>query len=99
MSWASHAITELKEGRQTVIHPRGHSMKGKVESGQRVLLAPCEPTELKTGDIVLVRCSGRVYLHLVKAIGARGWLIGNNRGRDNGWVGASAIYGKAIEIG
>jgi hypothetical protein len=70
-------------------------MSGRVESGQLVTLAPAQ--QLTVGKVVLVRVKGNVYLHLVKAIrqsknGER-YLIGNNRGRLNGWVGRHSIYG------
>lgn len=98
MHWASHAIDLLRQGKTAQIRPRGYSMKGKVESGALVTLAPCKPEQLKVDDIVLVRVKGTVYLHLVKAIGDGRFLIGNNRGRINGWVGPQAIYGIAIAI-
>jgi hypothetical protein len=47
---------------------------------------------------VLVRVHGADYLHLIKAIDRSRFLIGNNRGGINGWVGPNAIYGIAIKI-
>lgn len=73
-------------------------MKGKVNDGARVTLAPVDPSSLKVGDIVLVRVSGSDYLHLVKAIDGKRFQIGNNRGGVNGWVGPSAVYGIATEV-
>ena len=48
--------------------------------------------------IVLVKVKGYVYLHLIKDMNNGRFLIGNNRGGTNGWVGTSSIYGKAIKI-
>jgi hypothetical protein len=73
-------------------------MKGKVEDGSLVTLAPCAPSALGVGDIVLVRVHGHVYLHLIKAVAGGRFLIGNNRGGINGWVGPNAIYGVATAI-
>ena len=73
-------------------------MKPKVNDGDLVTLEPADPDSLVVGDIVLVRVKGTDYLHLVKAIDGSRFQIGNNRGRINGWVGRSAIYGRAIEI-
>lgn len=98
MSWAKHAIDTLSRGEEAQIRPKGSSMKGRVESGQLVTLKPFDPINYEVGDIVLVRVKGNVYLHLIKAIANGQFLIGNNRGRDNGWVGAAAIYGKAIKL-
>ena len=44
------------------------------------------------------KVNGRHYLHLVKAIQGRRIQIGNNRGRVNGWVGESGIYGKCTRV-
>lgn len=98
MHWATHAIEALRRGEMARVRPRGHSMKGKVEDGALVTLAPCEPAALRTGDIVLVRVHGHVYVHLIKAVNGGRFLIGNNRGGVNGWVGPGAIYGKATAI-
>jgi SOS-response transcriptional repressor LexA len=97
-----YAIEQLQAGKKTSICPKGNSMRGKVESGSTVQLEPCKADDLAPGDIVLVRVKGRVYLHLIKAIrlnkGKTSFQIGNNVGGINGWVGPSAIYGKAIKI-
>ena len=99
MSWATHAIEKLKQGQVVQIRPRGHSMKGKVNDGALVTVEPCDPAQLEVGHIVLVRVKGNDYLHLVKAIDARGrFQIGNNRGHINGWVGPHCIYGRATKI-
>ena len=98
MGWANFAIQNLAKGQTVQIRPRGHSMKGRVDDGALVTLAPCNPAELKVGDVVLVRCHGNVFLHLIKAINEQRFLIGNNRGGINGWVGPKAIYGIATKI-
>jgi SOS-response transcriptional repressor LexA len=98
MSWAKFAIEALKEGKTVQIKPRGHSMKGKVNDGDLVTVQPCDAEALSVGDIVLVRVKGNDYLHLVKAIDKSRFLIGNNRGGINGWVGHNCVYGKAIKI-
>ena len=98
MSWARFAIEKLKQGETVQIRPRGHSMKGKVNDGDRVTVAPCKPEELSVGDIVLVRVKGHDYLHLIKALDQGRFLIGNNRGRINGWVGHNCVYGIATKI-
>lgn len=98
MSWALHAKERLRRGETVQIRPRGHSMTGKVNDGDLVTLTPVDPNTLKVGDIVLVRVHGTDYLHLVKAISAGRFLIGNNRGGTNGWVGHNAIYGIAVAV-
>ncbi len=98
MSWATFAKEALRKGKTVQIRPRGHSMKGKVNDGALVTVEPCNPETLVTGDIVLVHVRGKDYLHLIKAVNQGRFLIGNNRGGLNGWVGPNAIYGKATKI-
>ncbi len=98
MSWAKYAKEALRRGETVQVRPRGHSMKGKVNDGATVTLAPCDPAELSIGDVVLVRVSGNDYLHLIKAKDGARLQIGNNIGGINGWVGPNAIYGIATKI-
>ena len=98
MSWARFAIEALRRGETVQIKPRGHSMKGKINDGDLVTVAPCEAETLKVGDILLVRVHGSDYLHLLKARDKERFQIGNNRGGINGWVGKNNIYGKAINV-
>lgn len=102
MSWAKYAIESLREGKVTQVRPRGNSMKGRVNDGDLVTLEACGPDILKIGDVVLVKVRGKDYLHLIKAVkvvtdGVQ-YLIGNNRGGVNGWVGPHAIYGVVTKI-
>src|SRR4051812_767798 len=87
MGWASAHIEQLKAGREVSFRPRGQSMAGRIESGQRCTVVPVAVAELAVGDIVLCRVGGSEYLHLVKAIRDGRFQIGNNRGRINGWIG------------
>lgn len=98
MSWADRAKEALRRGETVTVRPRGHSMRPKVNDGDLVTLQPCVPEQLEVGSIVLVRVSGNDYLHLVTAIDGKRFQIGNNRGHTNGWVGAAAIYGRAIKV-
>lgn len=96
MGWADFAIKQLQEGKTTVIKPTGNSMKGKIESRSKVTVEPVALDKLEIGDIVLCRVKGKQYLHLIKAIDKKRFLIGNNKGGINGWTGT--IYGKVIGI-
>ena len=99
MSWAAAAIERLRRGEPATIRPRGHSMTGKVNDGDTVRVEPCDGRELWAGDIVLVRARGATYLHLIKARQGERFLICNNRGGLNGWVGRQAIFGVATRVG
>jgi hypothetical protein len=99
MGWATSYIAQLKEGKVVSFRPRGHSMKGKIESGQLCTVEPIgDISELEKGDVVLCKVNGNEYLHLIKAIQGPRFQIGNNRGRINGWVSANSIFGKCVRI-
>lgn len=92
MTWATAYIEALRAGAIVRFRPRGGSMRGEIESGDLVEVAPLA-RDPEPSDIVLCRVNGRQYLHLVKAVGPRGFLIGNNRGGINGWTSRANIFG------
>jgi hypothetical protein len=98
MGWATSYIQRLQQGETVQFRPLGKSMSGRIESGQLCTVAPIGNDELKRGDVVLCKVRGCQYLHLVKAVRAHQYLIGNNRGRDNGWVGRNGVYGKCVRV-
>lgn len=99
MGWAQGYIAKLKEGETVQFRPRGHSMRGRVNSGNLVTVEPIEDAStLRTGDIVLCKVKGREYLHIVKAITGQRYQIGNNRGGTNGWIGTNGIFGKCTKV-
>ena len=99
MGWATPYIQKLKQGETVSFRPRGHSMQGKIESGQLCTVVPISDfDDLQKSDIVLCKVNGSEYLHLIKAINGKRFQIGNNRGRINGWVGTNAIFGKCVKI-
>ena len=98
MGWATAYLEKLRNGETVRFRPHGHSMQGKIESGQLCTVEPVPPEELRVGDIVLCKVNGREYLHLVKAIQGERFQIGNNRGRINGWIGPSGIFGKCVRV-
>ncbi len=99
MGWVNDARKELAAGRLVQVRPFGGSMRGRIESGQLVTLAPVQPSDLRVDDVVLVEWRGNFLLHLVKEIQGDQILIGNNLGKVNGWVPASAAVGKVVAIG
>jgi hypothetical protein len=99
MGWARGHIERLRAGETVSFRPRGNSMSGKIESGQLCTVVPVNSATLEVGDIVLCKVNGREYLHLIKAIQGPRFQIGNNRGRINGWVSATAIFGKLVAVG
>ena len=98
MSWATHHISKLQQGQTVQFRPRGHSMKGKIASGQLVTVEPLNDRKLEPGNVVLCKVNGSQYLHLVKAVQGNRYQIGNNIGRINGWVTKSSIYGICVSV-
>ncbi len=98
MGWATQHIEKLKDGQAVSFRPRGHSMTGKIDSGQLCTVEPVEASELEVGDIVLCKVKRFQYLHLFKAIQGSRFQIGNNRGKINGWISTKCIYGKCVTV-
>src|SRR3954465_1858025 len=98
MGWATSYVVRLRKGESVSFRPRGNSMAGKIESGQLCTVEPVAPEAVRVGDIVLCKVNGREYLHLVKAVQGPRFQIGNNRCRVNGWVTASAIFGRCVRV-
>lgn len=98
MGWATGYIERLQAGETVSFRPRGHSMKGKVDNGALVTVAPLAEHALAVGDVVLCKVGGQQYLHLIKAMRGPSFQIGNNRGGINGWVSRAAIFGVLVGI-
>jgi phage repressor protein C with HTH and peptisase S24 domain len=84
-------LKQLDEKGFTRVNPRGNSMKGRINSGQTTLLV--KEDSYKVDDIVFCKVKGSYYIHLIKKVGDRGYLITNNKGRENGWT--KTIFAKA----
>lgn len=101
MSWADSHIAKLREGHTVQFRPHGGSMRGRINSGQLVTVEPITG-EPEIDAAVLCRVRGNQYVHLVKAARGAGerrqYLIGNNRGGTNGWIGRQAIYGVVTRV-
>ena len=87
----------LMGGETIVSKEPGNSMVPIIRSRQPVRIAPASCESVEVGDIVYCRVRGNYYTHKVYAKNdKRGCLIGNNRGRMNGWT--KNVFGKVIEI-
>ena len=98
MGWATKYIESLKNGETVQFRPSGHSMKPKINHRDLVTVEPIGDVKLEVGFIVLCKVKGRQHLHLIKKINVDKYLIGNNRGYDNGWVNRNQIYGIVTKI-
>jgi SOS-response transcriptional repressor LexA len=82
----------VKMGMPVRFVARGHSMYPIIQDGQEVVIIP--GNEYEVGEVVLARVKGMFYLHQIKAVNKEKgiYLIGNARGRINGWT--RKVYGK-----
>ncbi|MFI8461162.1 S26 family signal peptidase [Kitasatospora sp. NPDC085464] len=95
------AVAARVAGGATVeFRPSGSSMVPLIRSRQPVRVAPVDPAKLETGDIVLARVAGTVYLHLVSALdpARKRVQISNNRGRVNGWTSHDRVFGICVAV-
>jgi hypothetical protein len=98
MGWVNDALQELSAGRHVQIRPSGGSMRGRIESGDLVTLAPVATSEVRVDDIVLVCWKGNYLLHVIRDIRGDEFVIGNNLGKINGAVKAGDIRGRVIGV-
>ncbi len=98
MGWVNDALKALSTGQQVDVRPVGGSMRGRIESGQLVSIAPVAASDVRVDDVVFVRWKGNYLLHLVKEIRNEEFLIGNNVGKINGWVSTTAILGRVVVL-
>jgi hypothetical protein len=87
----------LLAGESFVSREPGNSMSPRIRSRQPVLLVPVFWQDVVKGDVVYCKVRGNFYTHLVLATNSdRGCLIGNLRGRANGWT--KQVYGKVTKV-
>lgn len=98
MGWVNEALQQLSAGKHVQIRPHGGSMRGRIESGDLVTLAPVGADDVKVDDIVLVQWKGNYLLHLIREIRDDEFLIGNNLGKINGWVKGRDIRGRVVGV-
>lgn len=88
---------QLKQGKTITVKESGNSMSPTLKHQQMHVLTPVIWQECNLGDIVFCKVKGRYYTHLVLAKdNIKGLLIGNIRGRANGWT--IQVFGKVTEI-
>lgn len=85
-------LKEIEEKGFVKVSPKGNSMKGRIKSGQEILLV--KEKSYGVGDAVLAKVKGKFYVHIIKATrGKDEFQIANNKGFVNGWT--RSIYAKA----
>ena len=93
----NYKLEKLQNGESFVTSEKGNSMLPLIKSGQEHKLEPISWQDCKKDDIVYCKVKGNFYTHLVKAVDEKkGLLIGNNRGKINGWT--KQVYGRVVEV-
>ena len=87
---------DLLKGKDVSFCPKGNSMKPKINSGDKITVPPTDSIE--KDDIVFCKVRGNFYIHIVKAVQGDKYLIGNNKGKTNGWTKKKNIFGKVIKV-
>ena len=98
MSWARAAIEALLRGEDSTLRYHGDAMRGRIDDGAEVNLAPVDPGELKVGDLVLARVKGEDDLNLIRAIDRGTFFVGDNIGGVGGWIETGALHGVVVKI-
>ena len=98
MSWVKEALSAFEAGLEARVRPFGGSMRGRIESGQLVTIAPINSDHVKVDDVVFIRWKGNFILHIVKEIQDDKLLIGNNIGKMNGWADRTDVLGVVISV-
>ena len=96
----------LQEGRNVFYRSSGWSLYPHVHSGDGCTYTPVtSEQEVQVNDIVFceVQPGNRFYAHMVLEVqegssGKMRYIIGNARGRQNGWCYIEHIYGKLVEV-
>jgi hypothetical protein len=94
----NYKLEKLSQGETIITQEKGNSMIPLIKSNQKHKLKPIfNWEECDVDDIVYCKVRGNYYTHLVKGKNKdKGLLIGNNKGKINGWT--KKVYGKVIEI-
>ena len=93
----NYKLERLQKGETFITSEKGNSMVPLIRSGQDHKLAPAIWEDCEKGDIVYCKVNGKFYTHLIKAKDeVKGVLIGNNKGRINGWT--RQVYGRVVEV-
>jgi hypothetical protein len=93
----NYKLERLLKGETFITHEGGNSMSPILNSNQDHIIAPATWNDVFVDDIVYCKVRGNFYTHYVIAISeGRGCLIGNNKGKVNGWT--KNVYGKVVQI-
>lgn len=102
--WGHEAYkARLAAGENVKRRETGNSMTPRISSREEIEYTPVHsPDDVKEGDVVWCKVKGNHYTHLVKAKRQDGdawrFLIGNNKGGLNGWIGFENVFARAVSV-
>ena len=85
-------IQNLQDKGEGNIKMFGNSMTPLIKSGTTLTFKVAN--NYNTGDVVFCKVKGHFYAHKIIKISDESYLIGNNKGRINGWT--RCIYGVMV---
>ncbi len=88
----NYKLERLLKGETFETKESGNSMTPRLKHQEAHIIEPITWDKCKVNDIVYCKIKGRYLTHLVKAIGKKGLLIANIKGKENGWT--KCVYGK-----
>ena len=98
--WLKSILNELSQGRRVQLVGRGNSMYPKIKDGETITIDPyIGNNELKVNDIVFVRVGKNYLTHQILKIENDLITISNIKGKIDGIVPLTAIYGIITHIG
>lgn len=99
-NWAADHIAALRTGLPVTFTASGDSMKYLIPDGSTVKVMPVEAgTPFVIGMVVLCELGcGQHCLHQVARIDGDNVLIQTTRGREDGWVTRTQIFGYCVSV-
>ena len=97
--WLKLILNELSQGRRVQLVGRGNSMYPKIKDGETITITPIDNNELKINDIVFVRIAKKYLTHQILKIENGLMTISNIKGKIDGIVSVSSIYGIVTRVG
>lgn len=90
----------LADKGEAIIRAAGGSMRPIMDTGDSLYLKKVDPNKLRPGDAVFCKCSGNIFVHLIRATESNNkrFLIQNNFGMINGWTSSANIYGLCMKV-
>ena len=98
MGWATGYIEKLRGGETVSFRPKETRWLVRSNRANSVLWLLCSRIPSESGTSCCAKSTGENIPAFDQGDSGTAIQIGNNRGRINGWVTASAIFGSVFEL-